>query len=451
MGLSANKPAAKHELKPKHETAARPLVSVALRNLLVVATMAVFGLLLLVLAFLLPQAPIMDNVRQSASIFEETGSYPIAEPYCESQMDYFTDALILLEAANQHDSSVLDRALNVYRIGGNPAPTIVKYANDESAVFNELGYTRYWHGYLIYVKPLLCVFSFRAIRRIGLLLQVLLLLCIMWRLVKSHRPLIALGFWLGYVTVSVKALGYCLQYWPVTFSMLITCLAIVAMWERNVVSASRISLLFTVTGAAVNYFDFLTFPLVTLTIPLLLLFALEGPSSPKYVMQVFILSALSWGFAYAFMWVLKWLLATILTGQNVFAEAASAGKYRSMFSESDEPISYLQSIYQSLTRYLGNPFNLAVAAFTFFAVARLVLNKEIDKGKIRLLARIALPTIIAMSFILLWYLAMLEHCWLHVLMVNRHFWTLGFGLSLGAASLIQSLDRKNESALNETV
>ena len=308
-----------------------------------------------------------------------------------------------------------------------------------SRSFSETGYARYWHGYLIYVKPLLCLFSFGMIRKVGVVLQALLLVCILWRLVKVRRPLVALGFWLGYVTVSVKAIGYCLQYWPATFGMLFTSLAIVLMWERKAVSLSRLSLLFTITGAAINYFDFLTYPLVTLVVPLLLLFALEGSSDPRRALSVFVVCALSWALAYALMWILKWLLATVLTGQNVFADAAAQAKYRSLASDSGEDVSYFQSLQRSLYRYANNTFNIAVAGFTVFSVVCLYLDARMNCEKLRLMARLAVPVILAIALVLLWYLGMLEHCWLHSVIVNRHFWTLGFGFSLGSASLLEAL------------
>ncbi len=408
--------------------------------MVLVFILSLTGLLLLVLAFLLPQGSIENNVKRSATIFEESGSYPIAETRCESEMDYFTDALILLEAANQHSSSVLDRALMDYRISGSPVPTLVEFANSNKE-FDDASYARYWHGYLIYVKPLLCFFSYGTIRKIGVVLQSLLVGLILWRLIKNRRPLVALGFWLGYVTVSIKAIGYCLQYWPATFAMLIASLAIVVMWEKKTATIAHLSLLFAVTGAAVNYFDFLTFPLVSLTIPLLLLFALEGLSDSRRVLRTFILCALSWGFAYGFMWILKWLFATVLTGRNVFADAASQAKYRSMFTESGESVSYVVSLLSSFKRYINNSFVVSVGAFAAFSIVCLGLNEKTREEKLRTFAKLALPAAVALVFVLLWFLGMLEHSWHHVQIANHNFWTLGFGLSLLAASVIEALYR----------
>ena len=413
------------------------------RNLLIIIAMAAAGLLLLVAAFLLPQDAITSNVKQSASIFKAEGDHPTLELSCESELDCFTDALILLESADQNDSSILDRALTVYRIKGHsdsgyPVPTLVEYARaGGSRSFEELGYARYWHGSLIYTKPLLCFFTIGTIRKIGLALQVLLLVCIIWRLVKAHRSLVALGYWLGYVTVSVKAMGYCLQYWPATFCMLIASLAIVLMWEKEAISPSRLSLLFTVVGATINYFDLLTFPVVTLAVPLLLLFALEGPTDPKRVLWTVALCSFSWGFAYAFMWILKWLLATVITGRNVFADAAAQGKTRSLASGED--ISYVHTVARSLKRYLNNPFNIAVAAFSAYALVFLNQSDRSSKDKARLLFGLAVPALLAMAIVLLWFLGMLEHSWVHPFLANHSLWPLGFAFSLGAASMIEAL------------
>ena len=56
----------------------------------------------------------MNNVMQSQDIFVKEGIYPMALPLSFSQLDNYTDALILLESGYDGDESLIDKALLNY-------------------------------------------------------------------------------------------------------------------------------------------------------------------------------------------------------------------------------------------------------------------------------------------------------------------------------------------------
>ena len=68
--------------------------------------------------------------------------------------------------------------------------------------------------------------------------------------------------------------GICLQYVPVTLLALCACLALLRA-DGAIERAIGLPAFFALTGLLTNYFDLLTFPLVTLGFPLALLLALR--------------------------------------------------------------------------------------------------------------------------------------------------------------------------------
>ncbi len=146
----------------------------------------------------------------------------------------------------------------------------------------------------MYLKPLLTLFGLGAIRKIGAILLDLLVPLVVLRLTRLNRPLLALGFALGFFSVSFAALAQCVQYWPPVFVMLATRLAVLTAWKKKKASARKLSLIFTISGAIANYLDLLTFPLVSLAVPLILYFALENKISPAKAVSRFISLSLSW-------------------------------------------------------------------------------------------------------------------------------------------------------------
>lgn len=77
------------------------------------------------------------------------------------------------------------------------------------------------------------------------------------------------------------------------------------------------------------FFDFLDSPVITLGIPLVVLVvrhsacggAGTGWSSGIHLAALIALAAVGWAFGYLYLWALKWVLATLVTGQDVFSSA----------------------------------------------------------------------------------------------------------------------------------
>ena len=420
-------------------------ITMMLKNVAVVAGIAVLGVLLLTAAFLLPMEPIEDNVSRSVPIIEEQANHPSAEDGAESVVDVFTDSLLLLEASNRIDQPVIVRAMKVWTSRcyvEDPTKSLIAQeggAANESSV--DVPYERYWHGSLVYLKPLLVLFDLGVIRAIGGVLQGLLVLLIVLRLVRLNRPLLALGFVTGYFSVSVVALAQCLQYWPPVFVMLATCLAVLVACEKRKASVRRLSLIFTVSGAVVNYLDLLTFPLVSLAVPLILYFVLEDKIAPvKRAVCRFIFLSLSWFLAYGVMWVLKLLLGSFLTDSNFFTEAIAAAKLRSGISF--DPISFSDVFFTNLARYLNNNEIFLILALTLFALTLLCIWVRLDadgsiSGHWPEIASFVIPIILASMLVPLWYRIFLQHSFWHPFMTNRDCWIFGFALALGSSRLIE--------------
>lgn len=421
-------------------------LAVVLRNLGIVIGMAMLGVLLLMAVFLMPVAPIESNVARSVPLIEEQMSCSSAEDGAESVVDVFTDSLLLLEASNCSDQSVLMRAMMVYRsqCDDDPVKSLIAQGgggSNDSTV--GISYGRYWHGSLVYLKPLLSLFDLRTIGIIGGVLQGILVLLVVLQLVRLNRPLLALGFILGFFSVSFIALAECLQYWPPVFVMLATCLAVLMAWEKNNASAGRLSLIFSISGAAVNYLDLLTFPLVALAVPMILYFVLEDRFALAKNVFRFVFLSLSWLFSYGIMWILKWVFGSILTGTNYFTDAIDAAGVRS--GVSGAPISFSDVFFTNLARYLNNNEIYLIVALTLIALIVLLsfwLYSDANGGIVARRPQIAsflIPVVLASLLVPLWYRSFIQHSFVHPFMTNRDCWIFGFALALAAARLIELL------------
>ena len=125
---------------------------------------AITGFLLLILVYLLPTAPMEENVTASVEIFRREGTYPVTDIMgVDTRLDNFTDALMLLSASYPGEENALEKTLKVYRYAvppeTDPVLTLVSHYGDGAAA-SHTAYERYWHGYLLTLKPALSILNY---------------------------------------------------------------------------------------------------------------------------------------------------------------------------------------------------------------------------------------------------------------------------------------------------
>ena len=158
------------------------------------ATVAVLFVLLLG-ACALPAQPVLEHVYDSAQTIQQEGLYPEYFGFKLFQMDNYTDTIMLFEAAAMGEQDPLTAMMtataynvdNFETMAGDLAVycerTIPLATGAQKAVqLVPFSYARYWHGYLIWLRPLLCVMSITGVRVVQYLVLFALLAVILWQL-----------------------------------------------------------------------------------------------------------------------------------------------------------------------------------------------------------------------------------------------------------------------------
>ena len=90
--------------------------------------------------------------------------------------------------------------------------------------------------------------------------------------------------------------------------------------------------LFFITGIATSYFDYLTYPLVALMVPMTIYQASIQKYDRRTKFARLAEGSFQWALGYLGMWFGKWAIATLLTSVNVFDDAAAGIEMRSSMS-----------------------------------------------------------------------------------------------------------------------
>lgn len=286
------------------------------------------GMLLIYLSYMLPVARIRNHVKSGADILlQETAMYQYADGYVSAILDNSTDDLMLAKTVYQSGDPLLDAvwAPN-YAIPGQDAGGLILFetlnSNDLSKAQIDV-YPIYWHGYLVLLKPLFLILTYADFRILNQILEFGLMLLLLFLMQKRglsrYIPACAamLAFW------NPATMGVSLQY-AACFYLSIGASVLLFRKQRDSL------LFFMLIGALTSFLDFLTYPLVTLCVPLITTILLKSAErfSCRNISVVrsgigdLFGKAVWWGIGYAGMWAQKWIYGSIVSKKNILVEAS---------------------------------------------------------------------------------------------------------------------------------
>lgn len=309
---------------------------------------AAYGLMLgfLVLSAGIKTESIQEKMEESADYLCED----IVFPYMESEdvkpscIDRYADSILLNIAYNFEPENKLESVMEssyfyLYYQNENDNLRDAVYKGQEK----NQQYLRYWHGSAGVMRVLHTFFNIKQIYILHGVLFVILFAVLVFLLVRLHCTLYAVLLGLSLVTVSFWYVPFSLEYTWSFLCMFVFSIAAVIMTGKG--KETNIGILFMLSGMVTIFLDFLTTETVSLMIPLMLTLILrrkraygelsksvkdkagkqikkmDKGSLSQYNIKTEILysvkAAILWGIGYVGMWVMKWITASVVMGENV--------------------------------------------------------------------------------------------------------------------------------------
>lgn len=391
---------------------------------------------MLVLVFLLPVQEMKANVQRSTEIYDYEGVYPqLAWGYKMSQLDNSTDATMLLNAIFPGLGNKIEDAMKIFRIeyhDRTPVESLTDYANDVNAETYTIAYPRYWHGYLVVLKPLLLLFDVADIRIFNMIGLFILLAYIILLMQRKGLEKYILPFGISVLLLNPVAISLSFQFSTVSYIMLFSILILL---KKDRWKSENLLLFFGLIGIATAYFDFLTFPLVGLYFPMI--FILMKEKSWKDAAKMVVTCSIAWMIGYAGMWSGKWLIGSILTGENFFVNALSrANEYKSM-KYGDGTVNSLQVIWKNIEVLVKWPIVILGAVIIFWWVK--IFVKAAKRCTITM--KWMLPCLLIALAPFVWFMAAGTHSYIHYWFTYRELCVSVFAILTG---LWKIMDEKTD-------
>lgn len=389
----------------------------------------IVGTVLLTLVYCIPVDRMYANYQSVGldSIQRREGWYRYLVDYDASTLDNNTEWLMLKAASTplpETGENILQKAMRCYTLNAewNHGMTFQQYTWKGELLYCD-SYERYWHGYLIILKPLLTIFTYTDVVYLNIACQALILFGIIYTLFDRQNQYLLVPFLVFWIIGLQHIIALSLDY---SVCFYIYSAAVLVLLRYPAVKVKYIYF-FLVIGMLTSYTDLLTWPLVTLAIPLLIFVQMEEVKGTT-IRKLFVAS-LSWGMGYIGMWAFKWIIASVFLRDNVIADAVKQFLMRSALASTDageaQGISVFLVIQSNLKIFCHGSCAVVLACIALWLLVGVIRYWRVVRW------RETLPCMIIALFPFGWYLVTRNHSYIHCWMTWRNLTICVFAICCG--------------------
>ncbi len=424
------------------------IIKTILKYLLCTTILVIVFSLCLFLTALISRNVIEKNVQESSEILVKEGvtkNYTnFGEPtYTDNQ----TDAIMLNIVYSIDDKNIIESLIRARRnyIPGVTDKTIpdtignLKHEDKNYNMTTELKklvdgsnqtsyeYARYWHGYMIILRPLLVLFNITEIR--------IIFQCIIYILIIILLVLLAKNKGIGYsISLLITfVMSDLFNYFIVLQGLFVIVVALLysILISLKIINDKNLFISMFVVGGITQYFDFLTTPIISLLLPLIIYCIIneEELSTREVIRKVFI-SFVLWGIGYSLLWSIKWVICDVTYCKEIIQKSIQQVQFRTVAAIDGYHI-YDGLIYNIYFFFTGTNISILIISlclyfYNFFA--GVIISFQSNKKYIinhKIIKEISLFSIIITVF---WYFVLCQHSIQHSFYTYRNILIIYYSL-----------------------
>lgn len=302
---------------------------------------------LLFLSSLIPQAPLRDNCYESALYFSKEASFHnLVSGYFFSMQDNYADCILtqIIWQMDEKNPVISSLEAAYYSEETQYVDASFLQAMDEGLKANT-EYVRYWHGSMVFLRPLFLAFNIVQIRVILALAVAAEMAVVVFLLLKREKAsrsgcLKTAAFCLIGALILVHAYLIAASVEYVTTFLVLGAVLIILLMRAKKDKELRTEAFFASTGVVTCFVDFLTTETITFTIPmavlLLILYENHKLTSIKDGIKRIFTNGICWLGGYAGMFAAKWGISGLVFGKEALKGSLSHAAERVSGTVSDD-------------------------------------------------------------------------------------------------------------------
>ena len=276
-------------------------------------------------------------------------------------------------------------------------------------------YARYWHGYLVLLRPLLTLFNYSGIRIVLLIATLISIAAMIILLCRKVNIISGIIYGIGLLSISIFIVSRSIN--EILIFLVAFISSIILLLKKD--TKKNIGIFFFVVGSISNFIDLLTAPLVTLGLTAITYFLIIQKKEEKAGIKEYILDILkigiSWTLGYGITWLTKWLITEVIYGRPIISQAIEQALFRS-----DVPTYKgieLFTPFDVITRnmnYLSSPVITVISVIALVYLLVIMIKNYKKKINVKENLKKCSPFATIFFFPMVWYLAIKQHSYTHV-------------------------------------
>lgn len=400
-----------------------------------ISTVSVLWGLLIVTSFI-PNSKIKDNLLESALSYTEKDAFEFANNgKFNSVSDNYADAILLNVMWNIKSGSPVISSLDTKYYDGEEFGENWGLYQAINGTKPNTDYTRYWHGSVIFIRPLMLFTDVNGVKAVGFTVLLLLITITVAILIIRKHHFAAAALILSLIGIQFWNIRLSLEYIPAFVICFTMCLLYILLEKKGEIF---LTLLSVAGGVMIAFFDFLTVETITILVPLVLVFIIRTDDkrlgSFKDNLLITIKCGICWGLSYIMTFAVKWTAASIAVGENKFGTAFSAAGVRLYGSTEENVMPIYKQIPAAVAANLSTIFGGTERIDTSVIIIGLLITALIfgiilyffkDKKKN---TSLTLTILVIMAVPYIRYMVLNNHSYLHEFFTYRAQITVILGL-----------------------
>ncbi len=415
------------------------------KSIIIVIIASIVGLLAMVVVYNIPVSRISNHISESEGTlrFQVEQSSDFVNN-TSNILDTGTNIIMLHESlyplsGNSINDALLNPTVDDYLAEGNVWVDKICYLAN-TGEFDKSGkyfYPRYWHGYLTYLKPLLSFFDLSEIYRFNFIIVVGSIIAV-WYLAYKKLGNYSFAYLMMLATMNVGSIYQSFQLSSAFYTMQLTLILLLIQKKEKI--EKNAWCIFLIDGIVLAYIDFLTYPVLTFTVPIVIYLLLKKEKKLNLIFIELIKKGVFFVIGYVGMWLMKWIYATLLTDENVIMDAIQSVLHRvgagNMQDEDIFATTRSIAITWNISTFFS-PVNIVIIILLIIiGIALIIIRRKLYFHK-----EVALISVIGIILPLLWIFFVYNHCAQHPHLEWRSICGIIFSLCVFAISLFE--DKKN--------
>lgn len=367
----------------------KKIIKRTLKYISIYSVMIIFFIFILYAVSTIPNKKLEKNVIKSAEELRKEGTALIIQNFeNEAYQDNYTDALMINTVYSIDEKEPIESIILARRsynknktfsqwtrqnLKENEDPTEDLELTVENKNEKYYTYGRYWHGYIAYLRPLLLIFDYTTIRIIFSIILNILGITLVYIIYRKYDKVISIIIAVSLLIIGYQSSGLSLTYFSVLAISMITSIYIALKKDIKIEY-------FFIIGGLTSFFDLLTFPVLTLGMPLITYLIVN---KEKLTYKKMLLMSLNWLFGYAIIWISKWIISDILFDQNIIKEAIDTVLERTSNVAYDKKINIARTIFFNISWIPFESLMTVLITIGIIIIAKKckvrIINKEISK------------------------------------------------------------------------